>query len=181
MHTIKRLALVASLVPLFAALAAGQTSRMTVRDYFMSMPAKYFSLDCCITIKDPRTAKEKYLKTYLTIEDTANGYMTASGDAAQEGFEMALFKRPNGGYLIGFYTYGEGGIEDTPWIVFLDYSNGRWTDLSKREVPGYSPETLEYKLPRYGTTIEVHKKVEDGDAPLLYRLTWKNGKFVKTE
>ncbi|MBK9768915.1 MAG: hypothetical protein IPP63_18890 [Chloracidobacterium sp.] len=46
--------------------------------------------------------KPEYLKRYLKVEDTANGYMSGYGDAAQEGFVMALFKRPNGSYLIGF-------------------------------------------------------------------------------
>ena len=106
---------------------------------------------------------------YLITEDTANGYMSGAGDGAQEGFQMALFKRPNGTYLIGFYTYGEGGLEDTPWIVFLDYANGRWTDVSRRVIPGYDPVKLEYQLPQHGTTIRVFKKQEEGDPPHLPR------------
>ncbi len=177
--TLKTLLVILECV-LTALAAEGQTKQpKTVRDFFMLISARYFSLDCCET-KDRRKGLEKYLKTYLEIEDTANGFMSGGSDAAQEGFEMALFKRSNGTYLIGFYTFGEGGIEDTPWVVFLEYRNGRWTDVSKREIPGYSPTTLEYKLPRVGTTIQVFKKVEEGDAPKRYDLVWKAGKFVRS-
>src|SRR3712207_1980085 len=94
----------------FALSASAQQAKQpkTVRDFFMLLPAEYFSLDCCMN-KKLRQGKEEYLRRYLNIEDAANGYMSGGGDAAQEGFVMALFKRSNGTYLIAFYTYGEGG------------------------------------------------------------------------
>jgi hypothetical protein len=163
---------------LFTCSALAQTKQpKTVRDFFMLLPPKYFSFDCCSSLPASRQ-KAEYLKRYLNVEDIANGYMSGNGDAAQEGFEMALFKRPNGSYLIGFYTYREGGIEDTPWVVFLDYKSDKWTDVSRREIPSYSPEKYEYHLPRHGTTVEVYKKVEEGDPPKLYDLVWKDGKFT---
>lgn len=154
----------------------------TVREFFMALPDKYFSLDCCMSM--PRTKqKSEYLKRYLNVEDTANGYLSGYGDAAQEGFVMALFKRPNGTYLIGFYTYGEGGVEDTPWTVFLNYDRGRWTDVSRAAIPGYSKEKYIYELPRAGTTVQVFEKDENGQdwykGRKLYDLVWRNGKFIK--
>jgi len=154
----------------------------TVRDYFMALPERYFSLDCCMTVKPYRKGKEEYLKRYLKVDDAANGYISGDGDAAQEGFVMALFKRPNGAYLIGFYTFGEGGIEDTPWTVFFDYVNGKWTDVSRQEVARYNKEKYIYELPRRGTTVEVFEKAESGDGykgKKLYDLEWKAGKFVR--
>src|SRR3982750_3290659 len=75
----------------------------TVRDFFTLLPDKYFVLECCL--KSPKSKqKAEYLKRYLNVEDTDNGYMSGYGNAAQEGFEMALFKRPDGTYLIAFYT-----------------------------------------------------------------------------
>lgn len=154
----------------------------TVRDFFMALPAEYFSLDCCLS-ESEREAKKEYLERYLTSEDTANGYLSGAGDAAQEGFVMALFKRPNSTYLIGFYTYGEGGVEDTPWCVFLDYKNGKWTDVSKTTIPNYNAAKYIYELPQKGTTIEVFQKDENGEdfykGKKLYDLIWKNGKFTK--
>ncbi|HEX8735723.1 MAG TPA: hypothetical protein VF721_10395 [Pyrinomonadaceae bacterium] len=162
--------------------AAAQTKQpKTVRDFFMLLPAKYFSLDCCMD-KNYRRGKEKYLKQYLIVEDAANGFMSGGGDGAQEGFEMALFKRGDGSYLIGFYTEGEGGPEDVPWCVFLDYKNGKWTDVSRAVVPNYDAVKRIYQLPRRGTTIEVFQKDENGEGfyrgKKLYDLIWQNGKFT---
>ncbi|HEX8246691.1 MAG TPA: hypothetical protein VF599_00785 [Pyrinomonadaceae bacterium] len=165
----------------FGLQAAAQTKQpKTVRDFFMLLPARYFSLDCCIG-KDLRRSKQEYLERYLNVEDAANGYMSGAGDAAQDGFAMALFKRANGTYLIAFYTYGEGGVEDTPWCVFLDYKNGKWTDVSRAVVPNYNAQKYIYELPRQGTTIEVFGKDEMGEGfykgKKLYDLIWQNGKF----
>ncbi|HLA95322.1 MAG TPA: hypothetical protein VK612_06345, partial [Pyrinomonadaceae bacterium] len=164
---------------LFVVPAFGQTKQpKTVRDFFMALPDKYFSLDCCMS-QPKAKQKAEYLKRYLNVEDIANGYMSGHGDAAQEGFAMALFKRPNGAYLIAFYTYGEGGVEDTPWTIFLDYKNGKWTDVSRSAIAGYSKEKFIYELPRQGTTIEVFAKDETGDdlykGKKLHDLVWKGG------
>ncbi|HEX8369766.1 MAG TPA: hypothetical protein VF604_14565 [Pyrinomonadaceae bacterium] len=168
----------------FGLSAAAQPKQpKTVRDFFMLLPAKYFSLDCCIG-KDARKSKQEYLERYLNVEDTANGYLSGAGDAAQEGFVMTLFKRANGTYLIAFYTYGEGGVEDTPWCVFLDYKNGKWTDVSRAVVPNYNAKKYIYELPQQGTTIEVFGKDEMGEdfykGKKLYDLAWQNGKFSKS-
>ena|SRR5438445_9269366 len=104
---------------LFSVLVSAQVKQpRTVRDFFMALPDKYFSLDCCLT-KPRSKRKSEFLKRHLAIEDTANGYLSALGDGAQDGCVMALFKRPNGTYIIGFYTEGEGGVEDTPGQFFL--------------------------------------------------------------
>jgi hypothetical protein len=170
------------IISLSAVIASGQGKQpKTVRDFFMALPDKYFSLDCCMTL--PRSKrKAEYLKRYLRVEDTANGYLSGSGDAAQEGFVMALFKRPSGTYLIGFYTEGEGGVEDTPWTVFLNYSAGKWTDVSQTVVANYNKQKYIYELPQKGTTVEVFAKKEEADGykgKKLHDLVWKNGKFVK--
>ena len=174
------LSIVALLACLVSHTAAQGKTPKTVRDYFMLLPAKYFSLDCCETAKNP---KAEYLKRYLNVEDQANGYLSGHGDAAQEGFAMALFKRPNGSYLIGFYTFGEGGVEDTPWTVFLNYSDGKWTDVSRTAVKGYNKFKFIYELPRTGTIVKVFEKDENGQdwykGKKLYDLRWKNGRFVK--
>lgn len=153
----------------------------TVRDYFMLLPAKVFSIECCLE-RTPKLSKEAYLTKYLEIEDTANGYMKGGGDGAQEAFEMALFKKPDGSYLIGFYTVGEGGVEEVPFAFFLQYKAGRWTDVSKTVIPGYDPLTRIYQIPRHGTTIEVFQKDEAADdfnkGKKLHDLLWKNGKFT---
>lgn len=160
--------------------AQGKAPR-TAREYFMLLPEKYFDIECCGGVTNKKS-KAQYLKQYLKAEDNANGYLSGYGDAAQEAFAMSLFKRPDGSYLIGFYTRGEGGVEDTPWTVFLNYSGGKWTDVSRKVVAGHNKEKYIYELPRKRKQVVVFSKSEMGDGykgKRLYSLDWKNGKFVK--
>jgi hypothetical protein len=149
----------------------------TVRDYFLLLPEDYFAIDCCDNNKD------KYLEQYLGVEDIKNGYMDGGGDGAQSTFRMALFKRPDKTYLIALNVFGE--VEDN--YFFLDYSNGKWKDISKQSVPEYSKDRI-YEIPRYGTTVGVfEKKVFDTDGEnnltekgrKYFDLVWKEGKFIK--
>jgi hypothetical protein len=66
---------------------------------------------------------------------------------------------------------------------FLEYSNGNWTDIGARIVPGYSTKHI-YIPPRIGTSVEVYgKRFPEPDyserGERLYALDWKDGKFVK--
>lgn len=146
-----------------------------VREFFMVLPEKYFQIECC------EGSKKEYLKNYLTVEDLKNGFMEGGGDAAQNGFTMAIFKRPDQTYIVGFYTFGEA--QDS--YYFLEYRDEKWFDVSAREVPEYDQNNM-YEFPRYGTTMEVFSKkvlerdgefeiVEKGEK--LYSLEWKDGKF----
>jgi len=68
---------------------------------------------------------------------------------------------------------------------FLDYQEGKWTDVSSSAVPQFSKKNM-YELPRNGTTVPVFAKkiVEQGPdfeasekGAKLYDLVWKDGKF----
>jgi hypothetical protein len=161
------------------------TSPRTVRDYFMLLPEKYFVLESCDKKKDKdcRKAKLEYLKTFTQVEDAANGYLKGGCDGAQSCMEMAIFKRPDGTYLVGLATENES-INDN---YFLSFAEGKWTDVSTEVVPDFSKKNL-YELPRYGTTVQVFAKkiIEEGPdfvasekGEKLYDLEWKNGKFAK--
>ncbi len=157
----------------------------TVRDFFMLLPPEYFQAGSC---GDPKTNAaqcrrdtENYLKRYLDVEDTANGYMRGGGEAGQGGFEMAMFKRPDGTYVVALYGFGEMWDD----FYFLEYKNGRWSDIGKKTVPDYGKKRW-YELPRTGTTIKVYEKIDlepDSDITFgeagkkLYDLKWKDGKF----
>jgi hypothetical protein len=124
-------------------------------------------------------ARAEYLRSYLEVEDTANGYMRGGCDGAQSCFHMALFRRPGGTYVVGLTT----SFEDVESSYFLEYAGGRWRDVGPRVVPGYGEDKV-YELPRHGTTVGVYenKKVagegyrERGRK--LYDLTWGNGTFT---
>ena len=133
--------------------------------------------------KDCRKARADYLKTFTQVEDTANGYFKGGCDGGQSCIEMAIFKRPDGTYLVGVYTSGEM-MND---FYFLDYADGKWTDVSSNAVPEFSKKNW-YELPRLGTTMKVYsKKILEKTAEfeisdkgtLIYELAWKDGKFTK--
>lgn len=154
----------------------------TVREFFELLPQKYFTLEGCSanpTAANCDKARREYLKTYLEVEDAANGYMKGGCDGAQSCFTMALFKRPNNTYIVGLTTAFEMGENS----YFLEYVNGKWRDIGARVVPEYGVDKI-YELPRYGTTIAVYenKKVPGEDfrerAGKMYDLIWKEGKFT---
>jgi hypothetical protein len=151
----------------------------TVRDFFNLLPQKYFLLEGCEPSKDKNCnqARNEYIKNYLEIEDTANGYWKSGCDGAQSCLTMALFKRPNASYIVGLHVENEAQVEN----YFLEYKGGKWFDISARVIPQFSKKNI-YELPQKGTTIEVFKKKfpepdysEKGAK--LYNLVWKNGRF----
>ncbi|MEK7855091.1 MAG: hypothetical protein AAB288_03300 [Acidobacteriota bacterium] len=159
----------------------------TIRDFFMALPEKYFVLEGCEREKDEgcRKAKVDYLKTFVEVEDSANGYLKAGCDGAQSCLEMTIFKKPDGTYLVAVSTEAEMMIEQ----YFLDLSGGQWSDVSAKVVPGFTRKNF-YELPRRGTTVKVFAKriVETGDdyeigekGAKLYDLVWKDGKFSRTK
>ena len=162
--------------------AESQTGQpRTVRDFFNLLPQKYFALEGCEPAKDKNCerARREYVKTFLEVEDTKNGYWKSGCDGAQSCLTMALFKRPDATYIVHVLTEFEMG-EDS---YFLEYKNGKWTDIGAQVIPEYSTKNI-YVPPRYGTTVEVFKKnfpepqySERGAK--IYDLQWKDGKFTR--
>ena len=159
----------------------GAKAPRTVREFFNLLPQEYFTLEGCAPEGDRNCARARteYLKTFLEVEDAANGYMKGGCDGAQSCFEMALFKRPEGTYVVGLTTSHEVSEQS----YFLEYAGGAWRDVGARVVPAYGEDKV-YKLPRYGTTVEVYENImvpnegyrERGRK--LYDLAWKGGKFI---
>ena len=151
----------------------------TVREFFNLLPQKYFPLEGCEPKIDNNCekARAEYIKTFLEIEDTKNGYWKSGCDGAQTCLTMALFKRPDSTYLVHLLTEFEMG-EDS---FFLEFKNGQWTDLSTKIIPEFNTK-YSYIPPRQGTTVEVFQK--DFSEPnfsergkKLYDLIWNEGKF----
>ena len=175
-------ALAAALVLACLSVAAQTGRPKTVRDFFELLPQKYFTLEGCAADPTKRNcdrARAEYLKRYLEVEDTANGYMRGGCDGAQGCFHMALFKRPDGTYVVGLTTSHE--MSESSY--FLEYAGGAWRDVAARVVPGYGEDKV-YELPRYGTTVEVFEnRMVEGEGwrergRKLYDLAWKDGKFT---
>jgi len=160
---------------------AQDKSENTLRKIFKLVPAEYFSIYCCDENPD------EFIKKYVTVEDTATGYMQGADteeDPQYSSFQMKLFKRSDGSYIVGFHS------ESMRWsdYYFLDYRNGKLKNISLT-IPQYSTENI-YEFPRNGTVIKVYKKKYDlPGEPLgvdnsvtkgkkLYDLVWANGKFT---
>ena len=157
----------------------------TVRDFFNLLPAKYFEIGCCGVHDEPDSLKAhtKYLETFLRVEDTANGYLEGGCEGGQSCIVMALFKKPDGSYIVGVHTANT--MYDHNY--FLEYRNGRWYDVAAKVVPLYDKNKA-YALPRYGTEVAVFStkvverisrtQVIREQGPKLYDLVWKNGRFT---
>jgi hypothetical protein len=163
--------------------SAPQVVPKNVREFFMLLPEKYFTLEGCERDKDKdcRRAREEYLKEFAEV-DLANGYIKGGCDGGQACIEMAIFKRPDNTYLVGVSTFAEM-MND---YYFLDYNGGKWKDVSAEVVPQFSKKNM-YELPRNGTTVQVYAKkiIEQGPdfeasekGKQLYDLVWKDGKFA---
>ncbi|MEO5857966.1 MAG: hypothetical protein ABIR33_03365 [Pyrinomonadaceae bacterium] len=155
-----------------------------VMEFFAALPDKYFTLEGCdrATDKDCKKARAEYLKTFTEVSDIKNGYFKGGCDGGQRCIEMAIFKRPDGRYLVGVATFGEMINE----FHFLDYAGGQWRDASA-DVPEFSSKNW-YELPRVGTTMPVFEKkvIEKGSdyevtdkGRKLYDLAWKDGRFAR--
>jgi hypothetical protein len=178
----RQIIFVLAILVAFQSISAQTKPPQTVREYFMLLPQTYFVVESCNTdiVKDCRPFKVEYLKRFLKVEDTKNGYLEGDGDGSQERFKMALFRRANGTHLVGLYVFGEWGEK----YYFLEYKNRRWINVSKSVAPNYRRSNI-YELPRYGTTVRVYERKnfnaeydlgEQGKK--LYDLVWKNDRFA---
>lgn len=155
-------------------------SPKTVRDFFHLIPTEYFGVACCDGNRD------EFIRKYVTVTDTANGYMEGSDtkeDPKYQGFKLKVFFSKNT-TIAGLYSHGIGR-ED---YYFLEYKNGKLLNISK-SIPNYSRDNI-YELPRKASTIKVYKKnysslkkeisvdetVTRGN--YIYSLIWQNGKFT---
>jgi hypothetical protein len=151
----------------------------TLREFFALLPPKYFTLEGCEPSKDKNCdkARAEYIKTFLEVEDTKNGFWKSGCDGAQSCLTFALFKRPDSSYIVHILTEFEMG-EDS---YFLEYKAGKWSDIGANIIPEYSAKNT-YVPPQKGTTVEVFTKNFPGPdfserGAKIYDLVWKDGTF----
>lgn len=172
MHRLNSVLILIILVTVQYSMAQTQPDkRLTVKDYLMLLPDEYAVV--------PKDRREQIIHYELGTIDVKNGFMSYN-DSAESEVTIALFKKPDGSHLVAVTYNGEGFDEQKQDIVpiftlnFLSYENGKWTDVTKDTLPVAFDDKLIYKLPRYGTTIEV----TDKDGKRKYYLAWGDGKFI---
>lgn len=155
--------------------AAAQSSEpKTVADFFLLVPERYME-------GYDRRFREEMLRGEHrgVVVDIPNGYISYDASDNPSGFEFAIFRKNDGGYLV---AYSDGAFYDPEFgndsiLFLLSYEGGRWRDITKAALPVAFDGKLAYKLPRRGRSIEVW-----GERGRNYLLTWRNDRFrVKRE
>jgi hypothetical protein len=102
-----------------------------------------------------RAAILKHRKALIKIEDIKNGYLKLQPKGSDGWAEIALFKKDDGNYLVAL-SQVECGPGCSGDLMFLLYSRGTWTNVTKHVFPpGPSSNDGYFKLPRAGTAIEL--------------------------
>mgnify|MGYP003576098450 CR=1 FL=1 len=158
-----------------AGTAAAQSSGpKTVADFLLLVPERYMGG------YDLRFRQELLRGEHRgVIVDIPNGYISYDASDNPSGFEFAIFRKSDGGYLV---AYSDGAFHDQemaeelgnwPTLLLLSYEGGRWRDVTRESLPVAYDKRLAYMLPRRGRGIAVW----DGRGRRLYTLTWRNDRF----
>ena len=139
----------------------------TVQAFYLLMPEKYDH--------STRQQREEILEYSDTTIDNKNGYIQDITHLSGEVFEAALFKDPDGGFILAYNEDCDLKYGVLTKLFFLKYKDGKWTDVTTRVLPIPINGRYKYKLPQSGTAI----RVTDAKGKPMYALAWKNGKFEK--
>ena len=150
---------------------SAQSGPRTVIDYFLLVPDTWVSI--------PVEERKALLIASGTINDVKNGFIAFTQNES-DSYAFTVFKKPDGSYLSAFCFKGQalsktGAMKDTCQIMFLDFDQGTWTDVTSKVLPTSSRTDLFYELPRIGTTIKVKAPGSSEEFELL----WKDGAFKK--
>jgi hypothetical protein len=153
--------------------AAAQTPEpKTVADFFLLVPDNYME-------GYDRSFREELLagKRRGAVVDTANGFISYEASDNPMGFEFAIFRKSNGGYIV---AYSNSISDNFDWeimdgytLYLLSYDGGNWRDVKESLLPKPFNKKLTYRLPRRGTSIEV----SDEKGRSLYTMAWRNDRF----
>lgn len=167
-----RLCLVTIAIATGAVMAAAQSSEpKTVADFFLLVPERYMDG------YDLRFRQEMLRGEHRgVIIDIRNGYISYDASDNPTGFEFAIFRKSNGGYIV---AYSDSISDNFDWEIgdgytlrLLSYEGGRWRDVTKALLPVAFNKRLTYWLPRRGRNIEV-----TGEGRKLYTLIWVKDRF----
>jgi hypothetical protein len=156
----------------FGTAAAQSSEPKTVGDFLLLVPERY------IEGYDLRLREELLRGEHRgVVVDIANGYISYDASDNPTGFELAIFRKSNGRYIVAYSNSASDNFDreigDGYTLFLLSYEGGKWRDVTKALLPVAFNKKLTYKLPRRGRSIEVTG--EEGRK--LYTLTWGNDRF----
>ena len=152
--------------------------KLSVLDYFDKLPD---SVRMSYKISN---SKGKWVSTSIAeyeinpIVDLRNGYIELIDEGTGGGvskLQVVLYRKKDASALIGVSSYIGDGVWIEHSLVFLEYKNQQWIDVSSEVLPNLSykdfvketyempdfPEsyyeisTIYYKLPQHGTSIKA--------------------------
>lgn len=150
-----------------APLHAADAKRLTIGDYFVRLPGSTFEAPAKDWLKFLHQPK-------CGVYDSANGYLSCSGDGAQAPFEAALFRYQDGRPLLAV-CQGELEGKNSKYLAFYEASSdGRMLEVPRTIFPIANEKGYIFELPRKGRTIIV--RTEKG-GKLKAKYTWNGEKF----
>ena len=108
--------------------------------------------------------------------DTANGYMSCTGDGAQPEFQVALFRFTDGRPLLAMST-GELEGRDSMFLSFYELGkDNRMHEASRKILPIGNSDNRQFILPKKGRIITV-KNPQTGK--LVSQFEWNGSAFER--
>ncbi|HEX6566603.1 MAG TPA: hypothetical protein VF020_20095 [Chthoniobacterales bacterium] len=141
---------------------------LSVVDYFVLLPSDTFegaSPSSWLTfLKQPGSG----------VIDTANGYMSCTGDGAQPEFEVALFRFSDGRPLLAMSTGELEGKNSTYLTLYELGKDNRMHKASRKIFPIDDGDNWQFILPKTGRRIVV-RNAKTGK--LLEEFQWNGSTF----
>jgi hypothetical protein len=151
--------------------AAQSTQPKTVGDFLLLVPERY------MIGYDLRFREELLRGEHRgVVVDIPNGYISYDASDNPSGFELAIFRKSNGRYIVAYNTTGDNfnwEPGDPASLRLLSHEGGRWRDVTRKLIPVALDGRLGYRLPRQGRNIEVAGK----GGRERYTLTWVKDRF----
>jgi hypothetical protein len=176
-----------------------------LKELFLDIPPEHLTI---VSSKDGRPFTREERAKLIKVVDQKNGYLEAVGNNDTDifgGGYLALFKKKDSEWLIGwkFDSNGDG----TEHIQFFTKKGNQWTDVTKDVLPSLTQDmvnrrflekskskdktkrltdcasgTYAWKLPRYGTNLEVNVESDcwAGKGLSLWKLKF-NGKTFEIQ
>ncbi len=153
-------------------------------DFFLLLPVEYVKVGRCIDVGDIKcvAARREFLRRYIKFENPEKTYLETRKSGTNESLKMALFTPSSGSRLIAISVSEKNHSTSS----LLEYSNGRWADVSLEKIPEYSTTNI-YEPSRDGKSVAVHAKKITAQkenfevskkGEKLYILEWKDGGFL---
>jgi hypothetical protein len=143
---------------------ASASKEMTVKEYFLAIPTEYLKADAKKRAAwvESESAEDGYLSYNIPVKEVTgedgNGKVFGS---------VQVFKKTKGGVVIGMATNLCEESVCMGQLLFLDYNNGKWDDVSNDLAP--QPDNDEViKILRAAPAFENKKLLKDGEQVPLY-------------